>query len=335
MDRLELSEYEPRSVDIPLDQTELRALREAARVDVTPSTAPGMTYDLKPSSWIGAANLGSLAIIVRPKIPIERVMFLISYALDPKKWRRDPFDLRRDADVLEAIILAFASHTERAIRRGLLQGYRRDDAALNTVRGRIRFDDQIRKRFGITLPLEVNFDEFTEDIEENRLLKTAIHLLGHMAIRSPDARRRVRALRPAFTSVGIGSYRHGAPEISYTRLNQHYRPAVELARLIIENSSLELLHGEVVCASFFLDMNRIFETFLRTALREALHLSERAWLSPRKWPAGTRPTRAPTGPGRSANRLPVRTPSSIGRTVLLRGKAQRSGGGELNSSQGA
>ena len=46
----------------------------------------------------------------------------------------------------------------------------------------------------------------------------------------------MRRLRPVFDLVQLGSY---APEIRYTRLDEHYRPAVELARLIIENSSLE------------------------------------------------------------------------------------------------
>ena len=32
------------------------------------------------------------------------------------------------------------------------------------MRGRIRFDDQIRRRFGIPLPVELRYDEFTDDI---------------------------------------------------------------------------------------------------------------------------------------------------------------------------
>ena len=137
------------------------------------------------------------------------------------------------------------------------------------MRGRIRFGDQIRRRFNIPLPIEISFDDFTEDIEENRLLKTALHLLGRLPIRSPGARRSVRTLRPAFTAVELGSYRRGAiPEIAYSRLNEHYRPAVELARLIIESSSLELRHGEVTGAAFMIDMNAVFERFLRAALRD-------------------------------------------------------------------
>ena len=277
MHRLELREYVSYPWNGPLDRDQLRALT-GAHIDVTPSPDEDDAYILKPSSCIGAANIGEFAVVVRPKVPIDRVMFLIAYAMDPKNWRRDSVELARDDDVLEAITLAFAHRTRQAIQRGLLQGYRREEEALNTVRGRIRFSDQIGRHFGIPLPIEVAFDEFTEDIEKNRLLKTAIHRLGHTFIRSEAARREVRRLRPAFTTVGLGSYRRGAlPEVRYTRLDEHYRPAVELARLIIENSSLELFPGKVAGAAFFVDMNKVFERFLYVALREALGLPERQW----------------------------------------------------------
>ena len=278
MQRLELKEYTPYPRNVSLDKDQRRALTADARIEVLPSPEEEGTYRLRPSSYIGALNMGELAVFVRPKVPIDRVMFLIAYAMDPRNWRKDSVDLARDQDVLESIALAFAHRTRQAIQRGLLQGYRGDEDALNTVRGRIRFGDQIGRRFDIPLPIEVAFDEFTEDIEKNRLLKTALHRLGHTHIRSAAVRREVRSLRQAFTAVGLGSYRRGAlPEVRYIRLEEHYRPAVELARLIIENSSLELLGGKVAGAAFFIDMNQVFERFLYVALREALGLPERQW----------------------------------------------------------
>jgi 5-methylcytosine-specific restriction enzyme subunit McrC len=62
------------------------------------------------------------------------------------------------------------------------------------------------------------------------------------------------------------------PEIPYTRLNAHYRPAVELAKLFIRATSIELGHGEHRAASFLIDMNRVFEDFVVVALREALNV---------------------------------------------------------------
>ena len=275
MQTLTLREYEDCAIDVLLDVGQLDALRKH-RIDVTPSTDAGYPYVLRPSSYIGTMRLGDLSIVVRPKVPIDRVMFLVAYALDPNDWKKY-FDLSQKIDVLESIIPAFVHHTRQAIRRGLLQGYRAEEEALHTVRGRIRFHDQINRRFGIPLPVEVAYDEFTEDIEENRLLKTALHRLPRLPVRSEQSRRGVNGLRPAFNTVELGDYRQGTPSVQYTRLNSHYRPAVELARLIIDNSSLELFHGEVSGASFMLDMNMVFEQFLFVALREALGLSGREW----------------------------------------------------------
>ena len=277
MRHLELEEYASHPEDVRLDKDQLRALADAP-IEVTSSPDADGAYRLKTSSYIGALNVGDLAVVIRPKIPIDRVMFLIAYAMDPENWRKDAFELEKAPDVLEAIALAFAHRTRQAIQRGLLQGYRREEDALHTVRGRVRFGDQISRRFGIPLPIEVAFDEFTEDIEKNRLLKTAIHGLGHTFIRSPATRQDLRALRPAFSMVGLGSYRRrDLPEITYTRLDEHYRPAVELARLIIENSSLELRRGEVAGAAFLVDMNKVFEDFLYVALGEALGLPRGQW----------------------------------------------------------
>ncbi len=275
MQTLTLHEYQDCPVTTSLDLQQRNVLARN-HIDVASPTDEGTTWVLRPSSYIGAVRVGDLSVVVRPKIPIDRVMFLVAYAIDPKNWRKY-FDLSPNADVLESIIPAFVYHTRQAVRRGLLQGYRHEEDALHTVRGRIRFDDQINRRFGVPLPLEVAFDEFTEDIEENRLLKTALYRLAHLPIRSEQSRRDVHALRPVFNTVNLGVYRRGSPAIQYTRLNDHYRPAVELARLIIDNSSLELSHGETTGSSFMLDMNRVFERFLTVALREELGLSEREW----------------------------------------------------------
>jgi hypothetical protein len=62
---------------------------------------------------------------------------------------------------------------QQALRRGLLMGYVEREEALPLLRGRIRHADQARTRFGLPLPLEVHYDDYTVDTEANRILKTA------------------------------------------------------------------------------------------------------------------------------------------------------------------
>ncbi|MCP4662703.1 MAG: restriction endonuclease [bacterium] len=174
--------------------------------------------------------------------------------------------------------MGFVHQVRRAIRQGRLQGYRVRDEALQGLRGRLRFEDQIRRRFGRFPPAEVRYDDFTVDIEENRLLRAAIVRLAQLGIRSPETRRALRALADAFADVMPVRYSsRRVPEISYSRLNARYRPAVELARRILRETSFDLAGDGIAARGFLIDMNRLFEDFVVTALREALGVSAQSF----------------------------------------------------------
>jgi len=247
-------------------------------VSVAPSAGLEGNYDLTPGSVIGAIQLSDLAIEIRPKLPISRVLFLISYALDPRQWLQTDFFFSSEPSLVEAIIYGFVAQVRRAFRVGLLQGYLLREDSLAVLRGRLRFDDQLRRRFGRFPPIEVRYDEYTEDIEENRLIKAAIVRLGRLPIRSPASRQALRAFDGALQNVSDVAYDPRClPEIHFTRLNQHYQSAVELAKLILRSTSFELAHGRVQAACFLVDMNEVFEQFVVVALRESLRLTERTF----------------------------------------------------------
>lgn len=127
-------------------------------------------------------------------------------------------------------------------------------------------------------PVEVSYDDFTEDTEMNRLIKAAIVRLGRMRIRSRDARTRLRAFDQVLGQVADVEYQQGAiPDFSFNRLNRHYEPAIRLAQLILRSTSIEFSRGGVRAASFLVDMNKVFEDFMVVALRESLGLSERGF----------------------------------------------------------
>ena len=127
-------------------------------------------------------------------------------------------------------------------------------------------------------PVEVRFDDFTEDIEVNRLIKAALNRLGRLPIRSDRQRQSLRAFDSVLSNVELVRYHpRDLPTINYTRLTEHYRPAVELAKLILRSTSFELGRGEARASTFIVDMNEVFEDFVVVALRDALHLSERSF----------------------------------------------------------
>ncbi len=265
--------------EIELSLAERDLLRELVpSLLITPSVGRENCYDLRPGSHVGAVNLGSLSIAILPKIPVSRTMFLISYALAPDSWTERGFDFSEERSLVEAIVPGFVRQVRVALNRGPLESYRTEEASLNTMRGRVRVGDQLRRRYGAYPPVEVTYDEFTEDIEENRLIKAALHRLARMRMRSSAAKRSLRRFDSTLERVRLMSYDpRRLPEVRYTRLNEHYRPAVELAKLILRSGSFELRHGSTRASAFLLDMNAVFENFVVVALREALGATERAF----------------------------------------------------------
>ena len=157
----------------------------------------------------------------------------------------------------------------------MLHGYRTEEEAVQTVRGRIRFDDQVRRRFGVPLPVEVRYDEFTDDILANRLVKAAAVRLGGMHLRSPEARRGLGWVAAMLDNVSYEEFSPGdVPQVPFDRLNEHYRGVVTLARLVLRRGAFEADRGQVRASGFLMDMNQVFQEFVTVALREALGLSE-------------------------------------------------------------
>ena len=280
MRQIDLQEYRY-SEPLRLSVTERDALQEALP-SLTIRAVPGQSdcYWLQPEAVIGALELGDLSVVVRPKLDISRVIFLASYAMGAFKSRVEMFGFESAPSLVEALALALASAARRAFARGLLHGYQAEQEALTTVRGRIEMAEQLRRRFNDLLPVEVRYDEYTDDILANQLVKAAADLLRRMRLDDPRSRDGLRWT--GATLAGVTSARFSpreVPEVAFDRLNDHYREVVTLSRLVLRHQTLELQRGKTRAAGFLINMNDVFQGFVTRALRESLGASERTFCS--------------------------------------------------------
>ena len=246
-------------------------------IGVSPASSANGWYILTPGSTVGAVEVDGLSVQIQPKIEIPKLLSMACYAMGAYK-RRDLelFNFREEESLPDILALALSAAARRAFAGGLLYGYRAEEDALYTVRGRIRFDEQLRRRFGVPLPVEVGWDEFTDDILPNRLVKAATLRLRGMRLRSNNARRGLA--RVAGTLGNVSSVEYPAsdvPSVTFDRLNERYRAVVGLARLILRHSAFESGRGGVRASGFSMDMNVVFEEFVTEALRESLGVSDR------------------------------------------------------------
>lgn len=244
------------------------ALAATGAVQVMPTERPGW-WEVAARTQIGVIRVAALQVVIAPKIDINRLIFLMGYASRPNVWRDDRVHLDPDAELPEALADAFVRLANRALDQGLLKGYMTVDETLPVLRGRIRESDQLRRRWGQSIPLEVRYDEFTVDIPENQLLLAAAEQL----LRTPRVQQRHRAalqrLRLQLADVAVPRRGGVLPSWMASRLNARYVPALELAELILSGRSFEQRVGNLMVSGYLFNMATIFEDFVTVALREA------------------------------------------------------------------
>ncbi|MEU0270861.1 restriction endonuclease [Streptomyces sp. NPDC006307] len=272
---VELVEHAP-ARSVPLPDAVGRALAAGEMVDAVPDPYTPGHWSLRAGSKVGAVAFAvrgvdaPVTVRVTPKVPIARLFFLIGLALDQERiWREGDVQVAGHHDLLPALAHAVERQVDRALRQGLLQGYRATEEASLVVRGRIRESEQIRLRFGAALPVEIEYDEFTTDIAENRILRAAVERLLRLPGVPAGVRRRLLHQRARLADANLLVRGQPPPKWQPTRLNSRYHHALRLAEAVLDETSVEHAVGGLRVDGFLFDMNKLFEDFVTVALREA------------------------------------------------------------------
>lgn len=264
-----LDELDPRGQVVQLSGAQATALDHTGLVEVRPDGHD--TWRLIPQGKVGAARIGDLQIEVQPKgkVGLAHLLFLLGYTADPG-FRPELVVGKRDAQLWPALGYSLAQSVERALERGVLQGYRTADEALRTIRGRIRFGDQISARPGLMLPIEVTHDDFTVDTAENRILLAALSLMLGVPRLDVGVRRRLLHIVGRLEGVALLPRGAGIPDWHPSRLNGRYHGALRLAEIVLRNAAAKPGEEGIQVASFVVTMWEVFENFVTVALAEAL-----------------------------------------------------------------
>ncbi|WP_167043550.1 restriction endonuclease [Salinibacterium sp. ZJ454] len=289
---IELTEASP-PIDLAMPRAVALALSDLRVATVIP-TADEDVWRVSGVQRVGALRVAGHDVRITPKLPISRLFFMLGYANGRRIWRDSDVDLDTDTDLMAAVAQAFIRQVRIALSTGLLQGYRTVDASESVVRGRIDFNRQLKRRTGIPSPIEISYDEFTADIDENRVLAGAIDRLLRLPQLEHGARRTLKHFSRLFIGVDLLPRGVPTPRVHFNRRNQRYRPAFELATLILRNGSLEHRHGTTRATGFLLNVAEIFEDFLSEAIREKIE------------PLGGKVTAQMRGTLDQANRLTIR-----------------------------
>ena len=133
-------------------------------------------------------------------------------------------DVENDPDELPNLVAEVLTHAvERRIRRNLSYGYRRRQADLNRVRGRIDLLRTERRQLLQRGRVACSFEELTVDTPRNRFVKAALNLLRGV-VSKDEFKYKCRSLATSMERAGVtgdpASTNRGRPRTPLARVGR-------------------------------------------------------------------------------------------------------------------
>ena len=251
------------------------------------SAKPGVGKVITAKNYVGVITTrDGTEIEILPKLTIEgddsdqavRKVFLTML----RTVQEAPFKTFRTAHLntscmrlLDLFVRMFLDEAHRLIQRGLKSDYTARQDNEPCVRGKIVFSEHIRKNLLHRERIFVEYDVFSVDCPENRLVKsTAVYLQRHAT--DLQNRKDLRIVLSVMDQVPVSKHvEQDFLRCGQSRSMSDYRRLLELCRVFLQGKSFTAFScGEAALALLF-PMERVFESYVAAVLRR--HLDSRQY----------------------------------------------------------
>ena len=240
---------------------------------VQPSATAGY-FDIFTGNVCGIVSSHGTQFEIAPKLPTHRLISLLTYSRTGLTWEASPTQ-QQVRDVVDLLMVYFASELSEALRFGLLRGYETTNKQSRFYRGRLRLKDQLSRHQMRIQPLEVQYQNFTSNIPENQILLAAVNTALDTLTKCSDtavetAVRQLRRARATFRDVTTLGLHEQAPRWSPNALNKKFHHPLDIAELILSSRGIEAQTGKQRSQGVLIETWRVFETAVARAFRDSL-----------------------------------------------------------------
>ncbi|WP_123875842.1 5-methylcytosine restriction system specificity protein McrC [Salisediminibacterium halotolerans] len=200
------------------------------------------------------------------KIPVKNIYAMLCYA-----WNElDQSDrVLAGSEKFDNIYNLFAriyiNGTKNIIKRGLHRYYIEEQAAVSTLKGKINVTESVKQRTLTKRQMICEYDEFSEDILLNQIVKATLTLLLKTYAVDDKLKHQLKKLRYAFSDVAdIRLTKTVFTSIRYNRNNHYYRMLLHISQLIVERSLTTEENQAYTFSDFVRDgqMAKLYEKFI-------------------------------------------------------------------------
>lgn len=258
----------------------------------------GIDQNFTASYYIGASWLmeNELAVVVTPKMEnIDFVQMFLTALRMEEKYKSDYFSkcygicldeppivtTTQFSQLTPMLVLHYISLLYRLAQRGLKKNYVTQEENLKSkVKGRIMMGRHLQKNVFMQRADRIfcQFQEYTDDTPENRLLKRALlfadkfvngSMLQNHSI--DDILHRLSRLKAQFCHISEDIEPYQIQHLSTNKLYKDYRDAIRVAKMLLRRFDYSIVKVDDDNHStppFWIDMSRLYEMWVWSKLQE-------------------------------------------------------------------
>jgi len=241
----------------------------------------GIRNGVKFKSYVGVIQIGGLTIEILPKTDRQ---------IDPEKneyikWQKALLDMlnfchyikvdsvseaaleKRHNSILDLYFQLFLNEVSFLLRKGLIKQYRKNSGNLNVVKGRILFNDQIRKNLIHQERMYTEHQVYDNENLYNQILLRALTILSRITC-NPTIRDQIHRIKLDFPEIQeVQVNKAHFDRLKDNRKTKSYQNSLKIAGMIILNYSPDVRSGGEDMLALLFDMNKLWEEYIYRMLQ--------------------------------------------------------------------
>ena len=171
---------------------------------------------------------------------------------------------------LEVLIREFATSLFECLKRLTPRNYIREEDNLNYLKGKLKFTENIRYNCANQAKFYCEYDEFSENNKLNQLFLFVTKCLFNIS-RSSENKKTLSFIMNYFCDLPFIRYdKYKAEKIILTRNQQLFSHPFKIAKMFLENISVDISKNSIENITLLWDMNILFEEFVYEIIKRHL-----------------------------------------------------------------
>ena len=238
-------------------------------------------HGIKTKSWVGVIKYKNLHLEILPKlisadanndgeiseaersIILKNLIYMLSYTKNLDIKTNDNAKLATEKNpFIEILIREFATSLFEALKRLTPKRYIREEENLNYLKGKIKFCENIRYNCTNQAKFYCEYDEFSENNLLNQLFLFVSTCLYNISNNSYN-KKTLKFIINYYSDISFVRFdKFKVRKIKLTRNQELFKKSFNLAKMFVEQTSVDLSKNKFENITLVWDMNKLFEEFI-------------------------------------------------------------------------